>query len=289
MTPEQLQDHPVVESTDGIVLRVLGRFSLIVDGVPQDLPVQVQKVIAFLALHDGSQPRDRVAERVWPDADLKHCRGSLRTVLWRVRQVSPDAVHAPRGSISLGPSVQVDLHEGLAVAKRILDGRPVDPDRAIPLLSRRLLPDWDDEWSLLEQERVQQMHVHCLEILSRRLMAERQYAYAMQAAGAACRIEPLRESAQRTVIDILRAEGNHVQARRVFEDFRRMLRAELGIEPSAQLAPFPGVRVRALEPVASHPEPNPQLSGSRVRTLRPGLSAGYLPASPWTGRQPSAV
>lgn len=288
MTREQPQDPPLGESGDGIVLRVLGRFGLIVDDVPQELPVQVQKVVAFLAVHRGPQPRDRVAEQVWPDSDLKRCRGSLRTVLWRLRQTSPDVVRALRGSIALGPSVRVDLHEGLTVAKRILDGRPVDPDGALLLLSRRLLPDWDDEWHLLERQRVQQMHVHCLEILSRRLAAERQYAYAMQAATAACQIEPLRESAQRAVVDVLLAEGNHVQARQFREDCRRMLREELGIEPSVQLVPAPDARApvpgRAIPRGVQDPEP----SGHRIRVLPDRFPAGY-PRAPWVARQPSAV
>jgi DNA-binding SARP family transcriptional activator len=288
MTRQQLQDPAVGDVADDILLRVLGRFGLIVNDVPLELPVQAQKVVAYLAVHRGPQPRDRVAEQMWPDASLRRCRGSLRTVLWRVRQASPDAVRALRGSIALGPSVQVDLHEGLTVAKRILGGEPVDPDSALLLLSQRLLPDWDDEWSLLEQQRVQQLHVHCLEILSRRLTTEGQYAYAMQAATAACRIEPLRESAQRAVVDVLLAEGNHVQARQLREHFRRMLRAELEINPSAPLVPSPDARALVTGEVTLRGGQDPQSSGHRMRVPPDGRRAGY-PSSPWVDRQASTV
>lgn len=227
---------PVHQQPAGAALRVLDRFALFVAGASVDLPVQVQKVIAFLALHDGPQPRERVAERIWPDAEPKRCLASLRTVLWRVRRASPDAVHAHRGSVCLGPAVQVDVHESRNVARRILNGHAVDPECAVSLLSLRLLPDWDDTWVFPEQERVRQMHVYCLEILSRRLAGQQHYAFAMQAAMAATRIEPLRESAQRAVIDVHLAEGNLAQARGVYEDFRRLLRAEMGIEPSPELA-----------------------------------------------------
>lgn len=229
-----------------IALHVLGRFALIVNGISLELPIQVQKVLAFLALHAGPQPRDRVAEQVWPDADLRHCRGSLRTVLWRVRQLGPDVVSAARGSIALGSCVRVDLDEGCAVLRDILDGRPVDSERAVLLLSQRLLPDGDDAWARLEQERVQQMYVHGLETLSRRLTADGQYAYALQAARAACRMEPLRESAQRAVIEVHLAEGNRAQARRVYQDFRNLLLEEMGIEPSAQLASARPAQLRSV-------------------------------------------
>lgn len=289
MTQKQLQNPPAGTSTDDIVLRVLGHFCLTVGGVSRELPVQAQKVIAFLALYDGPQPRERVAERVWLNADPKHCKGSLRTALWQVRRVSTDVVHAQRGSIVLGPSVRVDLHEGWTVIKSILEGRPVDPDRALPLLSQRLLPEWDDEWSLLEQERVQQMYVQCLEVLSHRLMAEKQYPYAMQAARAACRIEPLRESAQRAFIDIHLAEGNHAQARQVFEDFRRLLRAEMGIEPSEQLVASLTARTQPPRRGARPDGPGPRLPRERARALRTGFSPRSRASSLRAGQQPTAV
>ena len=231
-----MRELPLVHRSGRAALRVLDRFDLLVAGASATLPVQAQKVIAFLALHDGPQAREKVAERLWPDADLKRCLASLRTVLWQVRQASPDAVRALRGSVGLDPAVAVDVNESRSIVGRILSGHAVDPEYAVPLLSRRLLPDWDDTWVLPEQERVQQMHVYCLETLSRSLVRQEHYAYAMQAAKAAARIEPLRESAQRAVIDVHVAEGNPAQARQVYENFRQVLRAELGIEPSPQLA-----------------------------------------------------
>lgn len=231
-----MREPPLVHQPGRATLCVLDRFNLFVAGASINLPVQAQKVIAFLALHDGPQPRERVAERLWPDADLKRCLASLRTVLWRVRQASPDAVRAHRGSVGLGPSVTVDVHESKNVVRRILNGHAVEPEYAVPLLSRGLLPDWDDTWVLPEQERIQQMHVYCLETLSRRLAGQECYAYAMQAAKAATSIEPLRESALRAVIDVHLAEGNRAMARRVYEDFRRALHLEMGIEPSPHLA-----------------------------------------------------
>lgn len=291
MTGNPPQGRSAGEPTSGIVVRVLGHFDLVVDGVSLGLPVHVQKVLAFLALRDGSQPRERVAEQVWPCVDLRHCMGSLRTVLWRIRQVSPGTVRAPRGSVALDPSVRVDLQEAWATSRHILDGRPVDPTQAVQLLSRPLLPDWDDPWALLEQERVKQMSVHCLETLSRQLAAEAQYAYAMQAAEAACGIEPLRESARRAVIDIHLAEGNRAQARWVYEDFRRLLQSEMGIEPSAQLMSSFATRARPALPAARGGEEALSLPPGRVQGLWAGLSSGSRTQTLWTRQrqQSSAV
>ncbi len=47
---------------------------------------------------------------------------------------------------------------------------------------------------------------------------------------------PLRESAQRTLIEAHLAEGNLVEGRRSFEAYRELLARELGTEPGQELA-----------------------------------------------------
>jgi DNA-binding SARP family transcriptional activator len=49
-------------------------------------------------------------------------------------------------------------------------------------------------------------------------------------------IEPLRESAQRVLIEAHLAEGNLVEARRAFMRYRDLVADELGVLPSRELA-----------------------------------------------------
>ena len=58
------------------------------------------------------------------------------------------------------------------------------------------------------------------------------YVEALDAALAAVRSDPLRESARRLILRIHLAEGNQVEALRHFHSYRALLAAELGIEPS---------------------------------------------------------
>jgi len=74
--------------------------------------------------------------------------------------------------------------------------------------------------------------LHALENLARRLSAVGRHSDAIQAALAAIRLEPLRESAHRTLIEVHLAEGNRSEAHRQFQRCRRLLRDELGVEPS---------------------------------------------------------
>jgi DNA-binding SARP family transcriptional activator len=95
-----------------------------------------------------------------------------------------------------------------------------------------LLPDWNDEWLQDEREELRQTRLHALESLARLLSACGRHADAIQTALAAIRLEPLRETAHRTLIEIHIAEGNWSEAHRQFQRCRRMLRKELGVEPS---------------------------------------------------------
>ncbi len=61
------------------------------------------------------------------------------------------------------------------------------------------------------------------------------HADAIQAALAAIRLEPLRETAHRTLIEIHLAEGNWSEARRHFLRCSQLLRDELGVAPSPSI------------------------------------------------------
>ena len=101
-----------------------------------------------------------------------------------------------------------------------------------PQLLAELLPGWYDEWVLLERERHRQIRLHALEQLCERLTAEGRYGAAVLAGLAAVAIEPLRESAERTLMRTYLAEGNPGEAIRRHERYRRLVSRELGVGPS---------------------------------------------------------
>jgi SARP family transcriptional regulator, regulator of embCAB operon len=105
----------------------------------------------------------------------------------------------------------------------------------IAALSVDLLPDWYDDWVLLEAEDWRQLRVHALEALAARLTASGRWGEAARAASAAVRVEPLRESAHAALIQVHLAEGNQSEAVRQFAHYRALLHAELRLEPTARL------------------------------------------------------
>ncbi len=223
-------------------LFLLGGFSLVVNGSPVAIQIHAQRVLAYLSLVQPPAPlahlRAGLAGRLWGGVSVERSHASLRTALWRIRQADARLVCASRETVRLGEDVEVDVQRCVAQAGRLLVGdgdlHPWDTD--ISTLRGDLLPSWDEDWLLLERERIRQVQIHALEALAHRLCRLGRHLEAIEAAFAAIAGEPLRESAHATLIDIFLAEGNVAQARRQLERYEALLWSELAIRPSAELA-----------------------------------------------------
>ena len=135
--------------------------------------------------------------------------------------------------LELHPGVVVDLHEHLAWCHRVIDGRTTaaDLDHRIDG-GAELLPDWYDDWVVVEQERFRQLQLHALESLAGQLLHGGRSHRALDAALCAVAVEPLRESAHRAVVLAHRAAGNVSEALRAYERYRLLLDREMGLGPS---------------------------------------------------------
>ena len=161
-------------------------------------------------------------------------------------------VRSDGDSLRLADGVRVDVDDFTRAALRLTGSSQVPgdaPPDGLPtcaaagqsteshlLESGELLPGWDEEWIRPERERLRQLRLHALESLSVRLTVHGCHALALEAALRCVAIEPLRESAHRAVVAVHLAENNVVEAVRHYEAFRRLLREELGLEPSARLS-----------------------------------------------------
>jgi len=238
---------PPVASAAPPRLSVLGGFALTVDGEPVRPCPSAQRVLVYLAVHGRSRPVQRrtLAERLWAETTSGRAAASLRSTLWRLpRPHDRDLVRTTPSTIDLAPDVQVDLWAGEDQARRLSAGgdprqasRVERPEQLEQLeqfteLTSDLLPDWSEEWLLVEQESYRQARLHALERLCTDLAAAGRYPAALAAGLAAVRCEPLRESAHRRVVEVHLAEGNPSEALRQYQAFRRLLADELGLPPS---------------------------------------------------------
>src|SRR3954465_12577002 len=78
----QLADASAVRP-EGVRLRLLGGFALLVRGLPVVIPRSQRRLLALVALRRASS-RNGIAGTLWPEVPDARALGSLRTTLWRL-------------------------------------------------------------------------------------------------------------------------------------------------------------------------------------------------------------
>jgi len=216
-------------------LVLMDGFSLRSGAAVRRLPVSAQRLIAFVALQGRSVSRQRAAFTLWPNASEAHAYGSLRTALFRLRAVCPGgSVLECRSEFELSVSVGVDVRRAFELAARLERSgtRPCDTEELESLLEGgELLPDWYDDWVLVERERFHELRQRALERLCELHLACREVASAIRCASEAVRADPMRESSRRMLIGALLVEGNRAEALAHHTQFRQVLQP-LGLVPS---------------------------------------------------------
>ena len=204
-----------------------------------EIPEGSKRLLAFVALHHRRIERRYAAGVLWPNGDDVRATGNLRSALWRLNLSGISVVSADKYGLAICDDVSVDVDVITAWANRLIGGS-ASPDDLIMMPWRidtlDLLPGWCDDWVLIEREHIRQRVLHALEALSHQFVQLRRCAEAVETAMIAVSVDPLRESAQRTLIEAHLAEGNWVEGRRSFEAYRDLLDRELGTRPGPELA-----------------------------------------------------
>jgi len=233
-------ESPGSAPTSGCRVDLIGGFRLLFHDREVELPLGAQRLISYLALEGSWVIRAYAAEMLWPDSRRRQAAANLRTALWRVRrQVCEDVVWTGPGRLALADTVAVDMQNAAKDARTLIEA-PVGHDAELPAvnaetvsrLSMRLLPGWYDDWIVLEQERWDQLRLHALEAAAEVLLCRGQHMLALEASLMAARSELFRESAHRVIIRVYLAEGNWGAAMQHYQDYQRMLRRELNLDPT---------------------------------------------------------
>ncbi|URM88822.1 transcriptional regulator [Streptomyces sp. MRC013] len=234
-------------------------FALVVGRTNIPVCSSVQRLLAFLALQDMPRSRAYVAGTLWPDVTTARANANLRSSLWRAAQVGHRVIEVSARELALSRNIAVDLRDAIARAHRLLDNsHPCDDIltmQTLTDLSADLLPEWpENDWMLIEQEQYRQLRLYALEAMTERLTSAQRYGEAVAAGLAAVRAEPLQESAHRVLVKAHLAAGNRGAAVHQYEQCRRVLREELGLEPSSSL--------RALVPLRPERGGRPRIRSS---------------------------
>jgi DNA-binding SARP family transcriptional activator len=198
-----LADDP--DRDEAAVLHLFGGPYITVCGQRHEVPEGSKRLLVFVALRRARVERSCAAGTLWPIGGELRAAGNLRSALWRLRRAGIDLIVADKWSLALSDEVVVDLRIMEERAARLIAGTATRDDLRVMhwhMDALDLLPGWYDDWALMERERIRQRMLHALEALSRNLAHQGRWAEAVEAALAAVTAEPLRESAQRTLIEV---------------------------------------------------------------------------------------
>ena len=195
------------------------------------------RLIACLALQRRPISRAAVAGILRPETTQDRAQASLRSTLWRVRRIHNGIVRSENECLALEEDVTVDVHALLDAAHRLDEDLGPDLQSAIPLswFSYELLPDWYDDWVEFERERFRLIALHALEGMSAWYLRNEEFGAAVECALASVRLEPLRESSHRALVQAHIAYGNASEAVRQYRFYCKLLEEALGVAPSDQM------------------------------------------------------
>ncbi len=240
-----------------IVLRIylLGQPRFDFNGQPLKFSVlpKTLPLCAYLLLH-RAQPvaRDTVAFTLWPDRPETGARANLRRHLHDLRRALP-AGQAPGWILSDADTVQWNPAAAawLDVAEfERASAAPAGLAEAAALYSGDLYETLYDDWIFPERERLRNQYLSALSQLVAEHRAQRDFSPAIAYAQRLLRHDPLRGDMVRQLIALRYEAGDSAGALQDYKDFVRLLRTELGVEPTPELvmlrdaivqnAPLPG-------------------------------------------------
>jgi predicted ATPase/DNA-binding SARP family transcriptional activator len=244
-----------------VTLSLLGSFLLEVNDRPVRLPTRkAESLLAYLVLHRGAHPRERIAAMFWGDSPDALARRSLRTALSSLRkEVGEDLLRGDRETLQLNPAfpLRVDVHGMETLAREVASGNSqavMDPG----LYPGDLLQDFYDEWILEERGYYRDLFVNASLRSAGSLRSEGEYARAIKLAQKIVAVDPANERAYQQLIFCYGALGDRPAALRSYEDCAAQLQELLGVPPAEDTnALYEGVkRSNSGGPAPSHVKSN---------------------------------
>jgi predicted ATPase/DNA-binding SARP family transcriptional activator/Tfp pilus assembly protein PilF len=234
-----------------LAIALFGPLDVRLEGRPLPTP-RSQKthwLLALLALQEGrAVERAWLASLLWPDSTQQQAATNLRISLWQLRRALGTEAHRletpASGKLRLRlVGAEADV---LVFDDAIAQGDPTSLERAVALHRGPLLQGCVEEWVLQEREAREQAYLCALERLAADASACGDHARAVSYLRRLVAADPLRDSAQRVLMQALATVGDFAAATQVYRDFRLYLHRELNATPDAETtAAYQQIRAEA--------------------------------------------
>lgn len=188
--------------------------------------------------------RGGLMAQLWPDQDEAGARHRFATALWRIRSALGEA--APM-IVAEGEVIALNLNapvwvDAVAVERRLSAALAAPQRLSAPGERRRLmhvlnhyrgpfLPQRDQEGIMLQRARLQSLYLDALYALTVAAAQAGDWSEAQVSASRLCAAEPLREDAQRLLMEAHLRCGNRALALRQYRRCEETLAQELGVAP----------------------------------------------------------
>ena len=250
-------------------LSLLGPPEALCDGVPVTVDTRkATALLAYLAVEQGRQGRDVLAELLWPDYAPDRARAALRRTLSTLRSaldgrwlaVARDAVSLERDGVVL------DVDE----FRRLADGGDLaELEQAAALQRGTFLAGFGlrdsvpfDDWQSLQAGTLARELGAVLDRLAEGLGARGSHPRAIEHARRRLALEPLNEAAHRRLIDLYGASGERAAALAQYRECVRTLHRELGVAPTEETT----AAYHAVREGVARPAPEPDATPARTAT-----------------------
>jgi DNA-binding SARP family transcriptional activator/TolB-like protein/Tfp pilus assembly protein PilF len=270
-----------------ISLRVLGGFTVVIEGTSEELRISSRKACALLAylamLPDQRASREHLASFFWGDRNDELARQSLRQCLTSLRgdlaAASVEVLVVDPNTVGLQSKiVAVDAVEFLELAD---SSKVSDLDRAAGIYRGEFLADFYldetfDAWVCKTRNQVDSAAARLFETHAKLADAEGEGEQAIQAVERLIRFDPLREDWQRLAVQIYARYRGREQAIVHADEFVMLLKTKLGVEPEpATKIAIDEIRrqdASLVPPQDSQPNRDTTVPTGRVEVLNPSFA-----------------
>lgn len=262
------QRQEQIDPMERFELRLFQQFAFLIDATLDGSlsSPRMHALLAWLILHrQGPQPRERLAQALWPDTPDAQARTNLRNLLFRLRSIAPavDAQIVTRdSSLQWAPTLPfaVDVVTFERAAESLAVG--LEPDLraslsvALAAYSGPLLPTCKDEWLEPHRQRLAQMYEQLLTQGISLYEQARDTDSAIRLAQRLLECNPLREDAYRSLMRLHAVTGDRASALSIYRQCAETLEQELGVYPSDSTREI-ARRLRKETPAAVRPPTAP--------------------------------
>jgi DNA-binding SARP family transcriptional activator/predicted ATPase/biotin operon repressor len=241
------------------------------DGPNQTIGGKALSLLAYLLIHhDTPQPREIVAEALWPDSEPAQSRRHLSDTLYRLRQTIGEGwllVDRERLSLRIEEGLWVDAWRFEQLAQT---DDPSGWEQAAALYKGDFLPELYEDWALPSQVRLRELYITCLDRLARDAEENGRFSTAHTYYRQLIQQDSLREDGYRGLMRCLAGLGRLTEALDVYHKLVDFLAQEMDVQPATSTR-YLGEQIerdwQQSRRAGSHVQQSPFIGRSAERTL----------------------